>query len=99
MTCSRFGRISSMKLNRETTVQAVMTIGANTTNPWKKKYKILAGLNAFITVFDTKIHPFQKSPPVKKRVFAGKTAPKQLVIKKCRSTFSQNFSNRNFLPV
>jgi hypothetical protein len=65
-----------MKLNRETTVQAVMTIGANTTNPWKKKYKILAGLNAFITVFDTKIHPFQKSPPVKKAGFCRKNSAK-----------------------
>jgi len=76
MTCNRFGRISSMKLKRETTVQAVMTIGANTTNPWKKKYKILAGLNAFITVFDTKIHSFQKSPPVKKTVFYRKNSAK-----------------------
>jgi hypothetical protein len=32
----RLGNMPSMKLNREITAQAVMTIGANIISPWKK---------------------------------------------------------------
>ena len=53
-----------------------MTIGASTTNPWKKKYNILVGLNGFIPVFDTKIHPFQKSASGKKTAFYRKNTAK-----------------------